>query len=183
MLRKTFLIVTVILFVVGMNLYPYPGGLGHKKKDGLDDRIKYPIKGEGVGYMILNEIITPIEKGPGKKDPKDEIRKIRNRLINVAVKAKTRGELDDVFVERLKRLVIVFYLNGLRREAEKTGKKDVTLDILFREQVEKLATWEKVKKKHGDALNNKVMSEIVVEELLSLKKHLDDKAKEKKKST
>jgi len=173
MLRKTFLIVTVILFAVSMYPYPYSS---------LSDKIEYPIKGEGVGYMILNEIITPMEKGSGHKDPKDEIRKIRNRLINIAVKAKTQGELDDVFVERLKRLVIVFYLNGLRMEAKKTGKKDITLDILLREQVEKLVTWEKVKKEHGDSVTDTAMSAIVVEELLSLKKHLDDKAKEKSQS-
>lgn len=172
MLRKTFLIVTFILFAVGMNLYPYPG---------LGDKIKYPIEGEGVGYMILNDLITPVEKGPDIKDPRDEVRKIRNRIITVAVKAEARGELDHVFVERIKRLVIVFYLNGLRGVAKEKGKKDIALEILLGEQVEKLVTWAKVKKEHGDAITRKVMSAIVVEELLSLKKHLDDKAKKKSK--
>lgn len=173
MIRKTFLMVTVILFAVGMNLYPYHG---------LGEKIKYPIKGEGVGYMILNEILTPIDKDSEHKDKKDEIRKIRNRLITLAETAKARGELDDVFVERLIRLSIVFYLNGLRVEAEQKGKKDMVLDILMREQVEKLVTWEKVKKEYGDAVTRKTMSAILVEELLSLKQHLDDKAKEKSKS-
>jgi hypothetical protein len=67
-------------------------------------------------------------------------------------------------------------------KTKETGKKEVVLDILLREQVEKLVTWEKVKKEHGDAVTDKAMAAIVVEELLSLKKHLDDKAKEKKKS-
>jgi hypothetical protein len=45
--------------------------------------------------------------------------------------------------------------------------------------VEKLVTWETVKKEHGDSVTDTAMSAIVVEELLSLKRHLDDKAKEK----
>jgi hypothetical protein len=48
--------------------------------------------------------------------------------------------------------------------------------------VEKLVTWEKVKKEHGDSVTDTAMSAIVVEELLSLKKYLDDKAKENSKS-
>ena len=59
--------------------------------------------------------------------------------------------------------------------------QDVYLKAYLGEQVEKLVTWAKVKKEQGDAITRKVMSALVVEELLSLKKHLDDKAKEKSK--
>ena len=46
----------------------------------------------------------------------------------------------------------------------------------------KISDLEMVKKEYGDTVTNNAMSAIVVEELLSLKKHLDDKAKEKSKS-
>lgn len=141
--------------------------------NGLDKKIKYPFEGEGAGYRLLNEVITPMPKDIKRENAEKSIRDVRNRILDETIKAKEMGEIDEYFFNSFMLVMKVAALNGSR---VKLQERDKMLELMLLEHINML-NCRKGKKVEGiDGIGQKVNS-AVVDEILLLKKYLDDKSK------
>lgn len=139
------------------------------------DKIKYPFKGEGAGYVLLNWLITPMEKNMKPAKTKLSIREMRSKLMKDAISAKVQGKIDAVFFDGFKRLLVVVTLNVLRKQLD---YEDAVLEYHLLEELNKFMSRKKAAPAKKAVIEEGI-SAAFVDEVLRLKKYLDENAKKK----
>jgi TonB family protein len=162
MLRRIFMILVLILigfFILSGQLKPL---------------IK--IAGPGVGYVLLNDIITVFEGyNPDNPEEWDKIiNKTTNKLLSDAKNAKSLDQIDQEFYERYKRILYVIKLTVLK----KAHPGDRVLDSLILEQVSSFKNGEG-HSKIGTVSGIGSIAAVLAEELIYLKELLDKKGNKK----
>lgn len=139
--------------------------------------IKYPFKGKGTGYELLNIIITPMPKGMPKDKAWKSILDVTNDIAIKMQDARKKGDIDKHFYERYRNLMYLSRLNGIKRTEVKDGiKKDYILDMLIKDHLELVGSRHKEKVDQSLPME-KLIHKTLVEELLSLKEYLDKTTK------
>lgn len=133
----------------------------------------FHIEGDGVGYVLLNGVITTFE-GPLPKTPEEGKKRFLtslNRLMAEARTARSREKIDAAFFERYKRILLVLNLVILKEKNE-----NQVLDSFIIQEVNQFDTSQKMGE--GDmVMGIGSVAGAVAEELMSLKKYLDDQKK------
>lgn len=162
-IQRAFFFVFVLLFT-GMCLVVCAEG----KKSKIDDKIKFPFKGEGVGYVLLNKVITPVK--PDASKPRKSIHEMSNQIFTELVKARSLGKIDEEFYQRFKHALGVVSINAARRLI---GEKDLWLDEHLREMINQIPS-RKEKIEAGAQFDiEETIGEAITDELISLKNYLD----------
>ena len=159
MTRKTFLTWIFISILAGVTF--------------AQMRATFHIEGDGVGYLLLNGVIVTFEhdKPLPPETFKTRVLTSLNRLNKEGALALSQKHIDNHFFTRYKRILLVLRLVMVRtKEIE-----DTILDATIIEEVNKFDSQTKMTK--GDTVwGLGSVAGAVAEELLSLKKYLDDKS-------
>jgi len=169
MLYKIFYI--LLIFTVCANLT-----FTQKKDPAM--KSTFHIKGNGVGYILLNGVIVTFE-GLNPQEPDEWRKKVHtslNRLNKEAVLARTQQKIDEPFFTRYRRILLVLKLVMLKGKDE----KDTILNSYIVQEVNKFDIKTKMKE-HEIVKGIGSVAGAVAEELLSLKKYLDEKKEQKNK--
>jgi TonB family protein len=129
------------------------------------------IKGNQIGYLLLNDLIITFENynpNVSKKDWKDKVFDSLRIMLNKAKEAKEKKDVDSVFYTRFKRVIHVLQLSFLVREKKNSA---VLNKIIFDQISEFDNTRDKPRKNEIDSVSS--IASAIAEEVLSLKKHLD----------
>ena len=130
----------------------------------------FHIKGNGVGYILLNGVIVTFE-GLNPQKPDEWRKKVHislNRLNKEASLAKTQEKIDEPFFTRYRRILLVLKLVMLKGKE----KGDTILNSFIVQEVNKFDIKTKMKE-HELVKGIGSVAGAVAEELLSLKKYLD----------
>jgi hypothetical protein len=130
------------------------------------------IKGDGVGYVLLNDVIKLFEEiAPSGGSFQEKILQGLDRLFREVRVAREQKYVDASFFERYKRILVVLKLVILKSERGKGGS-DPILDTVIVREVNQFD--DPVKMSEGDAIQGiGTVAGTVATELLSLKRHLD----------
>ena len=162
MKRKTFLILCIGLLCAGLTAGPKPG-----------EEFNFTAKGEGIGYTLLNEIVDVFrELSASGKGGRQDLEAHLYRWWEDAKKAGSRDLVDQEFYSRYKRLLVVIDYCVLMDE------ENIILESLIREEIAKFDIPKREDNSKIHSLGS--IARALSEEILSLKKHLDTKAKLKK---
>lgn len=159
MIRKTVLVAIIVMAILLLS-------------NPLLSQMKatFHIEGDGVGYLLLNGVITTFEV-PVPKDP-EELKKqflsSLNRLLVEAQAARTQEKITAVFFERFKRVLLVLNLAILMEKDENR-----VLESFIIQEVNKFDTSRKMGKEER-VIGIGSVAGAVAEELMSMKKYLDD---------
>jgi len=132
----------------------------------------FTIEGEGVGYVLLNDVVKLFEgMAPPGDNFRDKIMQGLDRLYQEARLASEQKHVDAPFLERYNRVLLVLKLVILKSDAGK-GTADPIVDSLIIREMNRFDVSEKLAE--GTALQGiGSVAGSVAEELLSLKKYLD----------
>jgi hypothetical protein len=133
----------------------------------------FHIEGDGVGYVLLNGVITTFEGPlPGtSEEVKKRFLTSLNRLMAEARIARSREKIDAAFFERFKRILLVLNLVILKEKNE-----NQVLDSFIIQEVNQFHTSQKMGEEDM-VMGIGSVAGAVAEELLSLKKYLDNQKK------
>lgn len=137
----------------------------------------FHIEGDGVGYLLLNGVIVTFEhdKPLSPEAFQTMVLGSLNRLNKEADLALAQKHIDTHFFTRYKRIILVLRLVMVKIK----GTEDTILDAAIIEEVNKFDSQAKMNK--GDTVSGLgSVAGAVAEELLSMKKYLDDRAGIKK---
>lgn len=138
----------------------------------------FHIKGNGVGYILLNGVIVTFE-GLNPKKPDEWRKKVHislNRLNKEADLARIQNKIDEPFFTRYRRILLVLKLVMLKGKDD----KDTILNSYIVQEVNKFDIKTKMKE-HELVMGIGSVAGAVAEELLSLKKYLDQQKEYKEK--
>jgi hypothetical protein len=146
----------------------------------------FRVKGDGIGYVLLDDFIMLFEDAAAL-NPEAFQKKVKDaiaRFVSVAQQAKDEGKIDSQFFERYKRLLRVVRLIMIEDPEGLLTQLIVSEALQFdTNEKEKLKFKEKLEqdntdKKYGEkGIGLGFIAAALAEEVLSLKKHLDEKAK------
>ena len=157
---KIFLIVFTCLFCISLTAGPTPG-----------EEFNFEVKGEGVGYTLLNDIVDLFKNlSASGKGGFEHIEPHLVKWWRDAKKARSSNRIDEKFYTRYKNLVQVVTLCTIR-----TDRNNPIIGSIISEGISKFD----IPKTEGNQ-NVAGLSSIATalsEEILSLKKYLDTKAK------
>ncbi|MFC2154908.1 hypothetical protein ACFLRB_00250 [Acidobacteriota bacterium] len=160
MKQRIFLIVFTCLFCVSLTAGPAVG-----------EEFNFEVKGEGVGYTLLNDIVDLFKNLSASG--KGGLKHIETHLIKwwwAAKKARSSNLIDEKFYARYKNLLEVITLCIIIPD-----RNNPIIESIISEGISKFD----IPKTEGDQ-NVAGLSSIaraLSEEILSLKKYLDTKAK------
>ena len=157
MTRKPYLIWIVIFILTGVTL--------------AQMKATFHIEGDGVGYLLLNGVIVTFEhdKPLSPEAFKTKVFASLNRLKKEADLALSQKHIDTHFFTRYKRILLVLRLVMIKDK----GIEDTILDATIIEEVNKFDSQAKMNK--GDTVGGLgSVAGAVAEELLSLKKYIDE---------
>ena len=140
-------------------------------------RATFHIEGDGVGYLLLNGVIVTFEhdKPLSPEAFKTMVLDSLNRLNKEADMALAEKHIDQSFFTRYKRVLLVLRLVMVKVK----GIEDTILDDTIIEEVNKFDSTAKLTQ--GDTIwGLGSVAGAVAEELLSMKKYLDDHGEKKK---
>jgi hypothetical protein len=139
-------------------------------------RATFHIEGDGVGYLLLNGVIVTFEhdKPLSPEAFKTMVLDSLNRLNKEADLALEQKHIDQNFYTRYRRVLLVLRLVMVKAK----GVEDTILDDTIIEEVNKFDSQAEMKK--GDPVEGLgSVAGAVAEELLSLKRYLDEQAGKK----
>jgi len=157
--QKGIILVLVLAFVSGGLLFP--------------QKAPFRIKGDGVGYTLLDEVILMFE-GAMNLPPGEFAQKINtavNRLAIEARKAKKENKIDDSFYKRYMRILRVIKL------IMSHTKEAPLFTALIEEEVNRFDIEKKVSFDESQGVGLGSVAGAISEELLSMKRYLDKKSK------
>jgi hypothetical protein len=173
--KKIITVLLCSLFLGGSLLFP--------------QKATFRVKGDGIGYVLLDDFIMLFEDAAAlspealQKKVKDAIA----RFVSVAQKAVDEGKIDSLFFERYERLLRVVRLimiddpEGLLTQL--IVKEALQFDTNEKEKLklkEKLKQDKASKKNWKKGISLGFIAAALADEVLSLKNHLDEKAKTSK---
>jgi len=130
----------------------------------------FQIQGDGVGYVLLNDVVVMFENlAPGIEDWRSKVFATMNGIYKESGLARKQGKIDDHFYERFERILQVIKLVLVTDK----DVEDPLLDAMIIREVNKFSIPTKM------TLGKRVqgmgsVAAALTEELLSLKKYLDD---------
>jgi len=130
------------------------------------------IKGNDVGFVLLNDVIIAFEGyNPEKEALWDKRINITiNKLLAEAISAKSLRKIDDEFFERYRRILYVIKLTMMIKQ----NTDDNILNSMIIQQISRFEDY----KEHSELKRIKGFASIagaLAEELINLKKYLDFK--------
>jgi len=157
----------LVLVSVLTGIFIFCGGLqmfGQKKNKGVFETLR--ITGKQAGYMLLNSIVvTFAELSRTGKGTEEMILRELNSWMAQARLAKEKKLIDNVFFARYKRILVVIRLTIIR-------EADHAFDQLIIREINKFDIPRKVK---GEVRGLASVSDALAQEILSLKRYLDQK--------
>jgi len=130
------------------------------------------IKGDGIGYVLLNDVINLFEEeAPSGGRFQEKVSQGLDRLFREVRVAREQNQVDASFSERFNRILVVLKLVMLKSERGKGGS-DPILDAVIVRELNQFD--DPVKMSERDVIQGiGTVAGTVATELLSLKKYLD----------
>lgn len=163
MKQKIFLILFTCLLGISLTAGPTMG-----------EEFNFEVKGDGAGYTLLNEIVDLFKNlSASGHGGLNAVEKHLNKWWHEAEKARSKKLIDEKFYTRYKNLLVVITLSVFLPEKSNPIIESVIIDGINKFDIPKLESDRNVA-----GLAN--IAEALSQEILSLKKYLDKKAKSKK---
>ena len=165
MKKKILLIGTICFLVTGLMAGTAPG-----------EMFNFEVKGDGVGYTLLNEIVDLFKYlSSGKGGTRELIETNLFKWWHQVEQAKNSKLIDETFYTRYKNLLVVITLCTLKPQ----NKVHPIVDAIVYEAINKFDLPKKENVREVNGLGS--IAEALSQEMFSLKKYLDNKTKSKKK--
>lgn len=176
--KRVYAVLLVLCIFVMSAGVSFAGQDKNKKKQAMKPDLDHPlfkIKGDGVGYTLLNKVVFVFE-GASKYPAAEFSEKIKQALVTFtrqAQKARQGEKIDKKFFDRFIRVLRVIGL------VMANDKEHALMTPYIVDTVNQFHVKQKLPEEFDGPLGLGQIAGALAEELLSLKKYLDNKSKTK----